>query len=91
MTWLVLALAALAVLVHVGRRGRPIRLRWPGAPVSVELSEARAILGVGPNASPAEIEAAYRRLMLRAHPDTGGTAGLAAKLNAARDRLINNI
>jgi len=26
--------------------------------------------------------------MLRAHPDQGGSTGLAAQLNAARDRLL---
>ena len=50
--------------------------------------EARAILGVGAGASRPEIEAAYRRLMQRAHPDHGGSSGLAAQLNAARDRLV---
>jgi hypothetical protein len=52
------------------------------------LAEARSMLGVGQGAGPDEIEAAYRRLMLRAHPDKGGSAGLAAQLNAARDRLL---
>jgi DnaJ-domain-containing protein 1 len=50
--------------------------------------EALAILGVGAGASRPEIEAAYRRLMQRAHPDHGGSSGLAAQLNAARDRLV---
>jgi hypothetical protein len=53
------------------------------------LSEARSILGVGPDATKAEIQAAYARLIRLAHPDKGGTAGLAAQLNAARDRLLN--
>jgi hypothetical protein len=48
-----------------------------------------AILGVGPQASKAEIQAAYSRLIRMAHPDKGGTAGLAAQLNAARDRLLD--
>lgn len=51
-------------------------------------SEARSILGVGPQASEAEIREAYGRLMRMAHPDKGGTSGLAAQLNAARDRLL---
>ena len=52
------------------------------------LDQARDILGVSPAATRAEIEAAYRRLIVRAHPDQGGTSGLAAQLNAARDRLL---
>lgn len=51
-------------------------------------AEARAVLGLAPNASRNDIQAAYRRLMQRAHPDQGGTVGLAAQLNAARDRLM---
>jgi hypothetical protein len=64
----------------------------PGPPPSRKMSEreARSILGVGPEATDAEIEAAYRRLMRMAHPDTGGTTGLASQLNAARDRLLGN-
>jgi hypothetical protein len=53
------------------------------------LTEARSILGVGRDASKAEIQAAYSRLIRLAHPDKGGTAGLAAQLNAARDRLLD--
>lgn len=51
-------------------------------------AEARSILGVGPEAEAAEIQAAYMRLMRMAHPDRGGTDGLAAQLNAARERLL---
>ncbi|HZZ35857.1 MAG TPA: DnaJ domain-containing protein [Caulobacteraceae bacterium] len=62
----------------------------PGGGGTGEMSdqEARSILGVGPQATKAEIDEAYRRLMRRAHPDQGGTSGLASKLNAARDRLL---
>jgi hypothetical protein len=51
-------------------------------------TEARSILGVSADASQAEIKEAYARLMRMAHPDKGGTSGLAAQLNAARDRLL---
>ena len=51
-------------------------------------TEARSILGVSADASQDEIKEAYARLMRMAHPDTGGTSGLAAQLNAARDRLL---
>jgi hypothetical protein len=52
--------------------------------------QARSILGVGEGVTRAEIEEAYRRLMLRAHPDLGGSTGLAAQINAARDCLLRD-
>jgi hypothetical protein len=76
-----------AWLGQTARRGRAA----PGAePPSGGMSEreARAILGVGEAADRTEIEAAYKRLMRLNHPDHGGSSGLAAQLNAARDRLI---
>ena len=54
----------------------------------VFLAEAREILGVGPEATREEIQAAYGRLIRAVHPDAGGTSGLAARLNAARDTLL---
>ena len=50
--------------------------------------EARSLLGVSADAGREDINAAWKRLMARAHPDQGGTEGLAARLNAARDRLL---
>ncbi|WP_184718362.1 molecular chaperone DnaJ [Caulobacter sp.] len=71
-------------------RRRPLVRREIVHPPKPELSlsEARALLGVGPDATLAEVKAAYTRLIQLAHPDKGGTEGLAAQLNAARDRLI---
>ncbi len=71
------------------RTPRPVG-QGPAAPAMPKpgLAEARQILGVGPNATREEIQAAYKRLIRMAHPDSGGTAGLAAQLNAARDRLL---
>jgi DnaJ-domain-containing protein 1 len=70
--------------------GGPVRIRRPPPVDAVPMSvaQARSILGVAPTADRAEIEKAYRRLMLRVHPDVGGAAGLAAQLNAARDTLL---
>lgn len=55
---------------------------------NAELAEAREILGVAATATREEIQAAYGRLIRAVHPDAGGTSGLAARLNAARDRLL---
>lgn len=66
----------------VGRRPSSPSIPKPG------VAEARQILGVGPDATRDEIQAAYKRLIRMAHPDSGGTAGLAAQLNAARDTLL---
>jgi hypothetical protein len=51
-------------------------------------SDARAILGVGGSATASEIRAAYRTKMAQAHPDRGGSHAEAARLTAARDRLL---
>lgn len=63
----------------------------PVTPGAMSLGEARALLGLAPGADRPAIEAAHRRLMLRAHPDLGGTSGLAAQLNVAREVLLNNL
>jgi hypothetical protein len=55
---------------------------------TMSVGQARAALGVGPEASRAEIHSAWRRLIAHAHPDQGGSHGLAAYLNAARDKLL---
>lgn len=66
--------------------------RYGGAPPTkvdnADLAEARDILGVAVGATREEIQAAYGRLIRAVHPDVGGTSGLAARLNAARDRLL---
>lgn len=48
------------------------------------------ILGVGPDASEIEIEAAYRRLAKEAHPDHGGDADLMSRLNVARQAALRS-
>ncbi|MGZ3278403.1 MAG: DnaJ domain-containing protein [Caulobacteraceae bacterium] len=89
--WIGLPMVLLALGSAAG--GRINRRPNPGQgpapqPAGMSAAEARSILGVEPDATPEQIRAAYTRLMQRAHPDKGGTTGLAAQLNAARDRLL---
>ena len=51
--------------------------------------EAYQILGLEPGASQQEIHQAWRRLIKGVHPDSGGSAFLAAKINTARDVLMD--
>jgi hypothetical protein len=52
--------------------------------------EALSILGLREEVNHDEIKAAYRRLIGLAHPDHGGTDYLAAKINRARDVLLDS-
>ena len=62
------------------------RQRPSSKPMPVE--DARRLLGVGEGASLHEIREAHRRLISRVHPDVGGSAELAHRVNAARDALV---
>lgn len=62
----------------------------PGAPGTMSREEALDVLGLAPGASVADIREAHHRLMMKVHPDHGGSSYLAARLNEARDRLLVN-
>lgn len=90
MIWPGIALGALSALTWI---------LWPrlsaqpggssqNAPRDPADDEARRVLGVGANATEAEIRSAYRARMAKAHPDRGGGHAEAARLTAARDRLL---
>jgi DnaJ-domain-containing protein 1 len=82
--WLGGSILATAALWLVTSASRPVARRVG----DMRLADAAAMLGVAESADVATIDAAYRRLMLRVHPDQGGAPGLAAQLNAARAAML---
>jgi DnaJ-class molecular chaperone len=76
-------LVALAILVGIWWLAQRKK-----AATSLTPAEARAILEVGAEAGTQEIVEAHRRLIAKVHPDAGGSAALAARVNAAREVLL---
>ncbi|MES1157070.1 MAG: J domain-containing protein [Alphaproteobacteria bacterium] len=83
--WIAAGIAGAALVLWQFGEPRP----RPAAPaMDTQDAYARGVLGVGPNANAADIRAAFRTKMAEAHPDRGGNQDAAARLVAARDRLL---
>lgn len=64
--------------------------RQSSAPTEGAMSkeEAALILGIEQSATEQEVKAAYKKMMVKLHPDQGGNDYLASKLNEAREVML---
>lgn len=77
-------LLARQIRANAGAKEKPI-----AQGTEMDRAQALEILGLDAQASPADIEAAYKALIVKNHPDQGGTDWLAARLNEARSVLLD--
>ncbi|MGC2409107.1 MAG: DnaJ domain-containing protein [Methyloceanibacter sp.] len=92
------AQGALLIEAYLDRRSQDWRDRRsddaareaPRGPARSRLSveEAYAVLGLAAGASEKDVRAAHRKLMMKLHPDQGGSTYLAARINEAKDVLL---
>ncbi|WP_420432050.1 J domain-containing protein [Hyphobacterium sp.] len=78
--------------IGAGFRPKPRRGSQNAETPARQMSRAEALdlLGLTGNPDAAEINTAYRALMKKVHPDSGGTGGLSRRLTEARDVLLKN-
>jgi DnaJ family protein C protein 19 len=73
--------ALLYAAYHFGKR----YMTFPGR---MDKNEAAKLLGLTSDAGSDAVIDAHRRLITKVHPDTGGSAELAARINQARDVML---
>lgn len=90
-------LAAAAVLSWQGSLWNYLRSKAEGPQVAkrqgeetMSREEALEILELRGNPTREEIKAAHHKLMMKIHPDQGGSGYFAAKLNQAKDILLKD-
>lgn len=76
-----------AALLFVAYR---VAVRALAKPSAMPRNEAARVLGVADDADRETIVEAHRRLIGRNHPDAGGSADLAARINRARDTMLGS-
>jgi hypothetical protein len=73
---------------RLGSNWRSAQSPPPRSHSDMSREEALSVLGLAEGATAEEIRAAHRRLIQRVHPDVGGSADLAARINRAKDVLL---
>ena len=58
---------------------------------NMTVNEAYEVLGLSANASAEDIKTAHKRLIQKLHPDRGGSAYLATKINKAKEILMDHL
>ena len=78
---IILFIALLAALYFLGKRAL-------GKSSVMGKGEAAKLLGVSTEADSDTVIEAHRRLIAKVHPDAGGNAELASRINRARDIML---
>lgn len=65
-----------------------LAMRFMQPPAVMPRDEAARLLGLDPAAGTDAVLDAHRRLIAKVHPDAGGNAELAARINLARDTML---